>query len=60
MEQGNPFPIVYNVGDVLDGQQRLYRLADARELVIPGHDPAVLDRFPAPESALKGIVARLD
>lgn len=60
MEQGNPFPIVYNVGDMLEGQQRLYRLADARELVIPGHDPAVLDRFPAPETALKGIVARLD
>lgn len=60
MEQGNPFPIVYNVGDMLEGQQRLYRLADARELVIPGHDPAVLDRFPAPEAALKGIVVRLD
>jgi hypothetical protein len=28
--------------------------------VIPGHDPQVLERYPAPSRELEGIVARLD
>ena len=59
MEHGQPFPLVFNVGDMLEAQKRLYRLADAPELVIPGHDPAVFDRFPAASPALEGIVLRL-
>jgi len=35
-------------------------LADAPELVVPGHDPLVMERYAAPEPALKGIVVRLD
>lgn len=60
MEQARPFPIVYNVADMLAGHQRAYALADQRENVIPGHDPLVLKRYPAPRSELEGIVARLD
>ena len=32
----------------------------SRRHVIPGHDPLVLKRYPAPSRALEGIVARLD
>ncbi len=60
MEQGRPFPIVYNVFDMLKGHQRAYALASSPKYVIPGHDPLVLERFPAPKPELKGIVARLD
>ncbi|MDN5843790.1 MAG: N-acyl homoserine lactonase family protein [Alcaligenaceae bacterium] len=60
MELGRPFPIVYHVGDMLEGHQRLYRLADAVDLVIPGHDPEVLARFPAAREDLAGVAARLD
>jgi len=60
MEQGRPFPIVYNVGDMVDGWRRAHALADSPGHVIPGHDPLVLERYPAPEAKLKGIVARLD
>ena len=60
MEQARPFPIVYNVADMLAGHQRAYALASSRNHVIPGHDPLVMKRYPAPNKALEGIVARLD
>ena len=60
MEQRRPFPIVYNVGDMVEGWHKAHRLADSPGHVIPGHDPLVLARYPAPSQALEGIVARLD
>ncbi|VTU45601.1 N-acyl homoserine lactonase AttM (plasmid) [Variovorax sp. SRS16] len=60
MEQSRPFPVVYNVGDMLEGYRRLYSLADDPAWVIPGHDPDVLKRFPAASRELDGWVARLD
>ena len=60
MEQSRPFPIVYNVGDMVEGWRRARALAESREHVIPGHDPLVLARYPAPAPALQGLVARLD
>jgi hypothetical protein len=38
----------------------LRALADSPAHIIPGHDPLVLARYPAPSPALEGIVARLD
>lgn len=60
MEQARPFPIVYNVGDMVEGWRRAHALADSAAHVIPGHDPLVLARYPAPAKGLEGIVARLD
>jgi glyoxylase-like metal-dependent hydrolase (beta-lactamase superfamily II) len=60
MEQSRPFPIVYNVGDMVDGWHHAQRLAESPAHVIPGHDPLVLERYPAPARDLEGIVARLD
>ena len=60
MEQGRPFPIVYNVPDMLDGHAKCYALASSREHVIPGHDPLVLKRYPAAAPGLEGMIARLD
>jgi len=60
MEPRRPFPIVYNVGDMVEGWHRAQALADSAAHVIPGHDPLVLERYPAPAKALEGIVARLD
>jgi glyoxylase-like metal-dependent hydrolase (beta-lactamase superfamily II) len=56
----NPFPIVYNVGDMLDGYEKLRSLADGNEdKVIPGHDPQVLTLFPAASKELEGIAVAL-
>jgi glyoxylase-like metal-dependent hydrolase (beta-lactamase superfamily II) len=60
MEQGRPFPIVYNVGDMVEGWRKARSLAESESHVIPGHDPLVLERYPAPSPALQGVVARLD
>ena len=60
MEQVRPFPIVFNVADMVEGYARLRELADSPGHIIPGHDPQVLARYPAPAAGLQGIVARLD
>ena len=60
MGEGRPFPIVYNVADMMEGWGKLVALADSAAHVIPGHDPLVLERYPAPSKELQGIVARLD
>ena len=60
MEQVRPFPIVYSVADMVEGYARLRALADSASHIIPGHDPLVLERYPAPSRDLEGIVVRLD
>lgn len=40
-----PFPIVVDLQDMLDGFDKLERLASGPELIIPGHDPLVRDHF---------------
>jgi glyoxylase-like metal-dependent hydrolase (beta-lactamase superfamily II) len=60
MEQGRVFPITYNVGDVLAGYATLKRLAASPRHIVPGHDPAVLTRYPAAKAGLEDWIVRLD
>lgn len=60
MEQGRAFPIVYNVADMLEGHKTLRQLAASPAHVIPGHDPEVMRRYPAPRPDLQDAVVRLD
>ena len=60
MEQGRPFPIVYNVGDMYEGYKRLEKLATSHRLIVPGHEPLMLKRYPAPRAELGGISVRLN
>jgi len=60
MEQGRPFPIVYNVADMLEGHATLRRLASSPQHIIPGHDPLVLTRYPPARPGLEGVVVRVD
>ncbi len=60
MEAGRPFPIVYNVADMLDGHRRLHQLAASPRHVVPGHDPLVMRRYRPPSPELEGVVVRLD
>lgn len=59
-EQQRVFPVVYNLAEVLEGYRRLKRLAGAGRRIIPGHDPLVLDRYPAASPETAGWVARVD
>ena len=59
-EKGKVFPITIDIGDVLNGYTRLQALAASPRHVVPGHDPLVLQRYPALNSQTQGIVHRLD
>lgn len=41
-----PFPLVFHVGEMLEGFRLCEELADGEDLIIPGHDPAVRARWP--------------
>ena len=41
-------------------EDRLRALAESPGHIIPGHDPLVMVRYPAPSPALEGIAVRLD
>ena len=60
MQQGRPFPVVYNVGDMLEAYATAHRLAASPAHVIPGHDPLVLSRYGAHEPDTAGWIVRLD
>jgi len=45
---------------MIDGYSRLRALAESPAHIIPGHDPLVMERYPAASAELQGIVARLD
>jgi glyoxylase-like metal-dependent hydrolase (beta-lactamase superfamily II) len=60
MEQVRPFPLVWSVGAMVDGYRRLRELAESPAHIVPGHDPLVMQRYPAASSALEGIAVRLD
>lgn len=57
-EEQRSFPLVYNVGDMLEGFAKLHALADSPEHIIPGHDPLVAKRYPA-LSGFEGEVFQL-
>ncbi len=60
MEREIPYPIAFNIGEVMEGYRRARALASSRDHIIPGHDPLVMNRYPAASPALEGWVARLD
>jgi glyoxylase-like metal-dependent hydrolase (beta-lactamase superfamily II) len=60
MEQTRCFPTVFNVGEMVDGYEILKRLAESGDHIIPGHDPQVMKRYPAPSAQLEGIAVCLD
>jgi glyoxylase-like metal-dependent hydrolase (beta-lactamase superfamily II) len=60
METGRVFPTTFHVGDTIEGYDKLRALAESPRHIIPGHDPLVMQRYPAPSRALEGIAVRLD
>lgn len=57
IQDESPFPIVFNVGDMLDGYHKLLSLADTDDHLVPGHDPQVFTRYPSCGNPENGIVA---
>ncbi|SDL62823.1 Glyoxylase, beta-lactamase superfamily II [Modicisalibacter muralis] len=59
LETNTPFPIVFDVGQMLEGYNRLRELASSPSLIVPGHDPEVMNRFEAPSKEMEGAIVRL-
>jgi len=59
LEQGRPFPIFEDLTAYLEAHRTMRRLASSPQHIIPGHDPLVLERFPAARAGLAGV-ARVD
>ena len=55
-EKRKPFSITIDVEETLKTYTRLEQLATSRAHVVPGHDPLVLDRYPAWKPATQGMV----
>jgi glyoxylase-like metal-dependent hydrolase (beta-lactamase superfamily II) len=61
IERRKPFFITIDMEQTLRSYDRLVHLAGGSlRNVIPGHDPLILDRYPAWKSETKGLVHRLD
>jgi len=60
MESGRPFTILVDAAETLESYDLVRRAAEGPDHIIPGHDPLVMARYPAPSPSLKGLVARLD
>jgi glyoxylase-like metal-dependent hydrolase (beta-lactamase superfamily II) len=60
LEQNRIFPVIYNAADMLEGQKKLRRLVSTPAHIVPGHDPLVMQRYPAAAPNLANIVVRLD
>jgi glyoxylase-like metal-dependent hydrolase (beta-lactamase superfamily II) len=59
LDSGRPFPILLDVGAVLEGFATLRRLAGSDGAIVPGHDPKVFERYPPAGEGLEGIAVRL-
>jgi glyoxylase-like metal-dependent hydrolase (beta-lactamase superfamily II) len=60
MDTGRPFTTAFNIGLMLEAYDALRAAAPSRAHIVPGHDPKVMQLYPAPKPELAGIVARLD
>lgn len=47
LRERHPFPLVLDVGKMLEGFRLMTELAESNDHIIPGHDPDVIGRFPA-------------
>lgn len=56
LDETRPFPLIYNLHEMLDGFETIRRLGETPEHYIPGHDPQVLTRFPQEKEGLVDIV----
>lgn len=59
IEQDRPYSLVDHLPSMYHAFDRVRALADDDALVVPGHDPLVLKRFPAVSAELDGLAVRI-
>ena len=60
MNSGRPFTTCVSLAESLDSYELLRKAAPTPEHIVPGHDPIVMQIYPAPRPDLQGIAVRLD
>jgi glyoxylase-like metal-dependent hydrolase (beta-lactamase superfamily II) len=60
MASSRPFTTAFHIGEMLEGFDRLLKLAPDESHIVPGHDPLVMKLYPAPSPELEGVMVRLD
>ena len=60
MASQRPFATAFHIGEMLEGFDRLLAPAPDESHIVPGHDPLVMQLYPAPSPKLEGIAVRLD
>ncbi|PZW38902.1 glyoxylase-like metal-dependent hydrolase (beta-lactamase superfamily II) [Humitalea rosea] len=55
-----PFAVATDVPAMLEAFTTLHRLASSDDHIVPGHDPKVMELYPASGPGLEGIAVRLD
>jgi glyoxylase-like metal-dependent hydrolase (beta-lactamase superfamily II) len=59
MDGDRPFTTAFHVGEMHESFERLKKAAPHSH-IIPGHDPIVMQLYPAPRPELEGIAVQLD
>ncbi|MCW2904842.1 MAG: Glyoxylase, beta-lactamase superfamily [Streptosporangiaceae bacterium] len=58
IERDRPYAVVNHLPSMYEAFDSIRGLADGPDLVVPGHDPRVMDRYP-PVPGLEGIAVRI-
>lgn len=59
LEQDRPYPIIHDLSKMYEGFDLIRSVSDEATILVPGHDPKVMERFPAPSPELEGIIVRI-
>lgn len=59
IQEDIPFPIVHNLADMYNGFDLIRTLTSNPNLIIPGHDPEVMNKFEPINSYMKDHIVRL-
>ena len=59
IEQDRPYSIVSDLPRMYGAFDLVHALADSSAHMVPGHDPLVMERFPAAGKHLKGVAVRI-
>ncbi|MDP9477879.1 MAG: N-acyl homoserine lactonase family protein [Actinomycetota bacterium] len=59
IDEDRPFSIVTDLTRMYDAFDLARSLTDSSGLIVPGHDPLVMERFPAAREGLEGVAVRI-
>eukprot|EP00931_Biecheleriopsis_adriatica_P094888 TRINITY_DN68520_c0_g1_i1.p1 TRINITY_DN68520_c0_g1~~TRINITY_DN68520_c0_g1_i1.p1 ORF type:complete len:273 (-),score=39.72 TRINITY_DN68520_c0_g1_i1:90-908(-) len=59
LEERRPYRIASDVDEMVKGWDTLRSLSGEDGVIVPGHDPLVLQRFPVAREGLEGVAVRL-